>query len=355
MSINSINGKARGAPVLGGTPAAVGGDGAEQTATPEAVDRQAAGSSAEPQYLTKPRNHGKWVWMKRDHLAAVAQTGGDALLVYMTLRDHDRTAGERSVFLTTDTLMSETGLSRNTVLKSISKLEAAGLLEVTRATAKCNRYKFPSTVRPAHRSIDTNSAPGAPYSAPGAPQRCARRTVNGAPGALEREEERREEKRTDLLAPKLPRARNELFDAIAEIGGADPSKDGKRIGKVCRELHEADPPYTAEDVRALPAAIAAAGMGFTLTVEAIGKYISWVRHRPTTVAKPARRTGADLFNEQLRKKVVPVAKPPTPAPAPEELEQRRQEAADRAQADQDREEKDRHGVKRQLDKLMGRA
>jgi hypothetical protein len=343
MVPDSTNGKA-GSPALtlGDTPAAAGGDGASQTATAEDAGR-AANNSAEPPHLTKPRNHGKWVWMKRDHLKSLAQLGrgrAEACLVYMVLRNHDRTAGDQPVFVTTDTLMNETGLARNAVLKSISKLETAGLLEVTRATAKCNRYKFPSTVRPAHHSDDTNGAPGALHGAPGAPLRCARRTVNSAPGALEREEgERREEKGTDLLAPKPSRAHDELFDAVAELGGADSSKDGKRIGRVCKMLRQAEPPYTAEDVRALPAAIAATGMSFTLTVEAIGKHIGFVRRPPTTVAKPARKTAAEA-----------AAKAPTVVeakiPTPEEVEQRRREAADYRRAQQEREQADIEGARK---------
>jgi hypothetical protein len=50
---------------------------------------------------------------------------------------------------------------------------------------------------------------------------------------------------------RKPRARNPLFDAIAEATGTDTTikANGGHIAKVCAELTEASPPYTPEDVR----------------------------------------------------------------------------------------------------------
>jgi hypothetical protein len=84
------------------------------------------------------------------------------------------------------------------------------------------------------------------------------------------------------------RPRDELFDAICEVGAADPKLDGSRIGRACKVLRSADQPYTAADVRALPSALHAHGLDFTLTIEAIAKHIGRVRVPPP---KSARSNG----------------------------------------------------------------
>ena len=53
--------------------------------------------------------------------------------------------------------------------------------------------------------------------------------------------------------PKAPRARNPVFDAVAEVCGLDPVTAGSLIGKVSSTLAAANPPYTPEDVRAFAA------------------------------------------------------------------------------------------------------
>ena len=85
---------------------------------------------------------------------------------------------------------------------------------------------------------------------------------------------------------KAPRPRNPVFDAIVEITGFDPSvkTNGSLIGKAVAALANAKPPYTAEEVRLLPAAVEAAGLSITLTPSAIEKYIGWVRKLPTRTA-----------------------------------------------------------------------
>lgn len=49
--------------------------------------------------------------------------------------------------------------------------------------------------------------------------------------------------------PKPTRPRNELFDALAEVTGSDPTVSGSHVGKLAADLARADPPYTAADVR----------------------------------------------------------------------------------------------------------
>ncbi len=97
-------------------------------------------------------------------------------------------------------------------------------------------------------------------------------------------EKRRVEKNASA-ADKPPRPRDELFDAVVEVTSSDPKSSGPNIGRVCKALREADPPYTPAEVLSLPAVIAAQGLSFTFTLNCIPKYIGWVR-------KPPKKTGA---------------------------------------------------------------
>lgn len=80
-----------------------------------------------------------------------------------------------------------------------------------------------------------------------------------------------------------PRRRNELFDAVVEITGADLTlkSQGGHVAKVCKELREADPPYTPDDLRRLPQALREAYPrgGWTLTVGSITNHIHLVRNK----------------------------------------------------------------------------
>jgi hypothetical protein len=55
---------------------------------------------------------------------------------------------------------------------------------------------------------------------------------------------------TALATTKKPRARNPLYDAVAEVTGTDPATAGSLVGKVTAALAGASPPYTEDDVRA---------------------------------------------------------------------------------------------------------
>lgn len=48
---------------------------------------------------------------------------------------------------------------------------------------------------------------------------------------------------------KPPKPRDELFDAVCDVTGSDPKVSGSHVGKVCKALRSADPPYTADEVR----------------------------------------------------------------------------------------------------------
>jgi hypothetical protein len=46
-----------------------------------------------------------------------------------------------------------------------------------------------------------------------------------------------------------PRPPDPLFDAVAEVTASDPTVSGSHIGRVCKLLRGADPPYTPDEVR----------------------------------------------------------------------------------------------------------
>ena len=75
------------------------------------------------------------------------------------------------------------------------------------------------------------------------------------------------------------RAPDPLFDAVAHVTGTDPKASGGHVGKVCAALRKAEPPYTPEEVAALPAAMAAAHSWFDglLTLGMVEKYIGLTR------------------------------------------------------------------------------
>lgn len=86
---------------------------------------------------------------------------------------------------------------------------------------------------------------------------------------------------------KKPREPNLLFDAIASVTGSDPKASAPHIGRVCKALRAADPPYTPDEVLRLPAVIREQGLDFTITLGSVEKYIGWVRHPPTKSGQAA--------------------------------------------------------------------
>lgn len=79
--------------------------------------------------------------------------------------------------------------------------------------------------------------------------------------------------------PKNPRTRrrDDLWDAVVEVTGSDSKASARYIGRVCRSLREADPPYTPTEVRALPAICRAKGFSLPLSLGTVEKYIGWTR------------------------------------------------------------------------------
>lgn len=107
--------------------------------------------------------------------------------------------------------------------------------------------------------------------------------------------------RPENASAKKPRERNELFDAIAAVTGSDPVASATHIGRVCKALRAADPPYTPVEVRALPAAIQAQGLDFTITLGSVEKYIGWVRHPPS---KPGQSVPAAESLEEKNARIL---------------------------------------------------
>lgn len=91
---------------------------------------------------------------------------------------------------------------------------------------------------------------------------------------------------TPLPSGKKPRARDELFDAVAEITGADPKTTGSHIGKVCADLRKSEPPYTPAEVLRLPDVLASQGWSVPITLGVVVKQIGWVRKPPKKGRSP---------------------------------------------------------------------
>jgi hypothetical protein len=68
-----------------------------------------------------------------------------------------------------------------------------------------------------------------------------------------------------------------LFDALAEVTGSDPKICAKKINQTKDALLGADPPYTAQNVRALPAVMQAWGFTYAITLRVVENYIARVR------------------------------------------------------------------------------
>ena len=95
------------------------------------------------------------------------------------------------------------------------------------------------------------------------------------------------------VGPTKPRPRNPLYDAIAEVTGADVSVEavGKLVGKVSASLAKASPPYTPEEVREfrkrfLELCPWAKGNWTALSVGVVEKHIHLVRAKKAATKPP---------------------------------------------------------------------
>ena len=96
-----------------------------------------------------------------------------------------------------------------------------------------------------------------------------------------------------------------LWEAIRDVTGLDTSRPRscKRIQKAIRELREADPPYTADEVRRLPEVLQELGWTASLTPEAIAKHIDLVRNPPVRVnGHDTQRQLSEMLDRWVAKK-----------------------------------------------------
>jgi hypothetical protein len=79
------------------------------------------------------------------------------------------------------------------------------------------------------------------------------------------------------------RARDELFDALVEVTGSDPQLNGSHLGRACKALRDADPPYTAAEVRRLAEIVPTEfpWVEGRITIGFVTKYVPAVRAGPS--------------------------------------------------------------------------
>lgn len=96
----------------------------------------------------------------------------------------------------------------------------------------------------------------------------------------------------------MPRARDPIFDVVAEVTGSDPKVSGSHIARVANLLKVADPPYTVEEIRRFAVMIRAQWrMSDPPALGTLEKYIGRIRMQPTIAPAEAVATIADNMRE----------------------------------------------------------
>jgi hypothetical protein len=95
--------------------------------------------------------------------------------------------------------------------------------------------------------------------------------------------------------PRADRSRDELFDAIVEVTGADPKANGSHIGGVKKTLLAFEPPMTPEEVRRFPAVLAAQGWNVAPSLGVLQKHASWIRTPPAKAQPPPKQAPRMAF------------------------------------------------------------
>jgi hypothetical protein len=110
----------------------------------------------------------------------------------------------------------------------------------------------------------------------------------------------------EVKPPKKPQSRGPLFDAIAEVTGADISLEpiSGHIFKVAKVLREAQPPYTPDDVRRFGKEFHvhcdyAKGLRDRPEIGELGKHIYKIRSKPVKPVETGGMKKYDPRNEQL--------------------------------------------------------
>lgn len=91
---------------------------------------------------------------------------------------------------------------------------------------------------------------------------------------------------TKAKPERQPRPRDELFDAVCQVTASDPKTSGSHVGRVCKQLREADVPYTPAEVFSLPDLLSQRGFTLPLTLGSVTKYIGQVRTWKSQAEKP---------------------------------------------------------------------
>lgn len=233
----------------------------------------------------------------------------------------------------------EIGASRGSVIKAIKKLEDLGLVVVIRRRNTSNLYALSSTSPTAssphppgspggHRSTPGELGVVHPAHPPGSPgghepypvnhtqlnQHAADEPPRAVGGASPDNPRRSETLRgpswnrfsdtasdtPDTSASgKAPSNRDELFDAVAQVTGSDRLASGSHIGRVCKNLRKASPPYSPDEVRTWAALVQ--GEGWFTGFPSLGhleKTIGRVRARPPATTRAPRET-----DEQARERI----------------------------------------------------
>lgn len=107
---------------------------------------------------------------------------------------------------------------------------------------------------------------------------------------------------------RAPREPNPLFDAVAEITGADPKASGRFIGVVQAALAKAEPPYTPDDVREFGrqfAVLCPWSEGRRPTPGEVEKYIGLLRSGQGQPQRPQSR-GFETPQDRIRANLIDV-------------------------------------------------
>jgi hypothetical protein len=322
MSTNSVNGKARSAPVPGDTPAAAGGDGAEQTGKPEAG-----------RYLTRPPDGG-WAWlMREDVYELLPKIGPYAMAVYLVLRCHADSDGKGREPFGADPgysrLAKVTGFCRDTIIESVKALQRVGLIKVEKRGKQKYVYKFPKLVGHIDQSATSTSLSG--------DQNWSVSTAETGRSHRPKRESLNESKKREK-SPPTPQGgagASVTFDGLPEKLNTPAFRTAwERWLAYRRERRIAA--YKPIGLSQCWVELAKFSVG--VAIESIDRSIgkNWKGLFPEAIrpAKPARPIAGDIVRETV------LPEPKAPTPTPEEVEQRRQAAAEYAERERARAERE---------------
>lgn len=138
-----------------------------------------------------------------------------------------------------------------------------------------------------HTALQVTRANAPPAPAP----------ISSLAASAAKEELGKEPKTLGTRSDERPRKQpDELFLAVAEATASDASVSGSFIGRIAKDLRLADPPYTPDEVRRLPALLASRGFTLPITLGSVKKYVGWVRKMPNAATQ--RKAAEDAQRER---------------------------------------------------------